>query len=198
MRKVNPLRVMVASLALLSVINLKASSTNETSKTLGVAVMLPSGKVDHIAIRDDQQGAVHKIVPMIPIRGANGVYGVRVEPYLSQGQVAVRLTALVGADAVEAQGSCLRKGAAFKTVPIGSYVIGNEGDSLQVAEMGRFGLPTLTFSAATVPVVPVSSGDPCCFTSDGLECCWSCSGCKTQSCFDQCQQEEAECLSVCD
>lgn len=198
MRIVTPLRTLVVSLALFSVINLNAGTPKEPDTTLGVVVTLPNGKIDRIAIQNNE-ASTRRVAPMIPMTGANGVYGVRVEPYISNGLVAVRLTALVGANATEAQGSCVRKSgsASLNRVEIGSYVIGNQGDSLQVAELERLGLPPLTLAAAVLPVVPVSSGDPCCFTADGLECCWSCSGCKTQSCFDQCQQQEAECLSVC-
>ena len=187
-------RIVVAGFALLSVINLQASNTNETNTTLGVAVTLPGGTVDRFAIPND---AAPKTPSMIPLKGSNGVYGVRVEPYLSDGLVAVRLSAVVGGNTTPAEGSCLQRGGRGKSIVLGSYVIGKKGESLQIADLGKFGLPNLTVSAAAVSVLPVSAGDPCCTTPDDLICCWSCGGCRTQQCIDACMQEEAECLAVC-
>lgn len=194
MRKVNLFRIIAVCLALLFVVNAKASNPNETNTTLGVAVTLPGGVVDRFAIEND---ASRRIAPMIPLKGSNGVFGVRVEPYLAEGLVAVRLSALVGDNSTQVDGSCLQKAGTLKSVAVGSYVIGKQGDSLQIAELAKFGLPVLTVAAATVPVLPVSLGDPCCGTSGGLECCWSCSGCKTQQCLNLCLAQEQECLNAC-
>jgi hypothetical protein len=194
LRAVNPFRAIALGLALLSVVNVQAGTLNNANTTLGVTVTLPGGGVDRFAV---ENATTHKLAPMIPLKGTNGVYGVRVEPYISDGLIAVRLSAVLGGSSAQAEGSCLQKSGPVKSIEIGSYVIGKQGDYLQIADLEKFGLQPLTITAATVSIIPVSSGDPCCFTSDGLECCWSCSGCKTQSCFDACQQQEAECLSVC-
>jgi len=193
-RNVSPLRVMVTAVALFSLLSARPISATDTNTTPGVTVTLPGGTVDRFAV---QNASTHKLGPMIPLTGVNGVYGVRVEPYISEGLIAVRLSAVMGSSSAQAQGSCLQRSGARKSVEIGSYIIGKEGDFLQIADLAKFGLPPITVTAAMVQVVPVSSGDPCCFIPEGPECCWSCSGCRTQSCFDQCQQEEAQCLSLC-
>ena len=194
MRTVTPFRSMLLALALLSAANMQASSSNDANTTAGVTVTLPGGAVDRFAV---ENATKRKLAPMIPLKGTNGVYGVRIEPYISEGLIAVRLSAILGGNSAEPEGSCLQRSGPTKSVEVGSYVIGKQGDFLQIADLAKFGLPPLTITAANVSVVPVSNGDPCCFTSDGLECCWTCSGCKTQSCFDACQAQEAECLSAC-
>ena len=194
LRTVNPFKAIALCLALFSVVNVQASNLNNANTTAGVTVTLPGGGVDRFAV---ENASTHKLAPMIPLKGTNGVYGVRVEPYISEGLIAVRLSAVLGGNSAQAEGSCLQRSGPVKTVEIGSYLIGNQGDYLQIADLAKFGLPPLTITAATVSIVPVSSSDPCCFTGGGLECCWSCSGCRTQSCFDACQAQENECLSVC-
>jgi hypothetical protein len=190
------LLIIGVSVGLLSALNLNASASDEGNTTLGVTVTLAGGTVDRFAIQNEASKA--KSTPMIPLKGSNGVLGIRVEPYLSEGLVAVRLSALVGESSSAANGSCLRKAGAVKSVAIGSYVIGKQGDFLQIADLAKFGLAPVTVSAARVRVLPVSGGDPCCYTSQGIACCWSCSGCKTQQCFDECLQQEQECENACD
>ena len=142
---------------------------SEPARTLGVSLSLPDG---HFIAFPIQHGNTEEQMDPIPIPGYKDLFGIKMYPYMAGDKVAVRILALVPK---KQQPTSLEPIDPAK-VPhehrlVGDYVLGKVGDTVQVAEFARFGLPTLTARVVLAPFAADSPTDPCCCTDSGLICC---------------------------
>jgi hypothetical protein len=173
MRNVRFTLTFAACLLLAIATNAQTQPTStEPARTLGVSLALPDGNFIAYPI---QHGTVPEDLLPIPIRGYKNVFGVRIYPHMSEDKVAVRIWAMVPKTDADVKSSDPAVSDPTKTPHehryLGDYVLGNEGDSLQVADFTKVGLPALTVRAVRAAFVLDSPGDPCCCTSGGLFCC---------------------------
>lgn len=165
------------------------------SKSLGVSLALPDGH--YVAYPIQPPGTEEEKLSPIPISGYNNVAGLRIYPYMTGDQVGVRVTAMLTDKPAADNSGPSTPAVAHRHQLVGSYVIGKEGDSLQLADLGKFGLPPLAVKVVKAEF-SADPADPCCCTNDGLNCCgrtWAlmcatCAGvCPTCGAFRKPQQD---------
>jgi hypothetical protein len=134
-----------------------------------VAISLANGKT--FTVPADSSRAAHRMIAAIPLTGNDNVVGLRVEPYVSGNLVGVHVYALLGAGGsfANATSSC-EAVRTWKARSIGSYLIGGTEESLQLADLTRFGLPALRVSVVRTTYAPATAEDGCCDCS-GTICC---------------------------
>lgn len=148
-----------------------AQTPPEPKRSLGVSLSLPDG---HFVGFPIQNGTPEENLAPIPIKGYKNTLGIRMYPHMSGDKVAVRIWAMVPQTPLTNVSEPLDP----TKVPhehrlLGDYVIGKEGDVLQIADFSKVGLPTLTAKVILAPFSTESPEDPCCCTTDGLVCCGS-------------------------
>ena len=176
---------LVSSLLLLTLPLFAAGPKHQQSvkdvTALGISVGLPDGSSEVVPVKK-------KVSTVIPTPGAKGVFGVQLEPYMSGRSVAVHVNAVTGREWKESQGPSFQSGHKLKTRMLGSYVIGAEGDSIQLADLAQFGLPSVTLKVVTATAEEKScaqGGDPCLLCDNGLICCWT-NPTQQQECINAC------------
>jgi hypothetical protein len=167
------------------------------TKSLGVSLAMPDGHF--VAYPVQPAGADEEKLSPIPITGYNNVAGLRIYPYMAGEQVGVRVTAMLTDKPATPAAGPATPAAGHAHQLVGSYIIGKEGDSLQLADLGKFGLPPLAVKVVRA-AFSEDPADPCCCTNDGLNCCgrtWAqmcaiCAGvCPTCGALKK-QQQDAE------
>lgn len=161
-----------------------AQTSPEPKRSLGVSLSLPDG---HFVGFPIQNGTPEENLTPIPIKGYKDVLGIRMYPHMSGDKVAVRLWAMIPKTQLSAASEPLDP----SKVPhehrlLGDYVVGKEGDSLQIVDFAKVGLPTLTAKVIMAPFSTESPDDPCCCTTDGLICCGSTFIKMCQTCANVC------------
>jgi hypothetical protein len=143
--------------------------TSEPARSLGVSLALPDG---HFIAYPIQKGTRPENLLPIPLSGYRNVFGIRMYPHMSGDKVAVRIWAMVPKTPVsEASAPPDPTKVPHKHQLIGDYVLGHNGDSMQIADLKKVGLPALTAKVVLAPFSTKSPSDPCCCTTDGLTCC---------------------------
>ncbi|HEY6251617.1 MAG TPA: hypothetical protein VI685_16795 [Candidatus Angelobacter sp.] len=172
MKKNTSLLLVVAAL-LLTVATVMAAQTAQTSpqpkRSLGVSLSLPDGYFVGFPIQD---GTPEENLVPIPIKGYKNLFGIRMYPHMIGDKVAVKIWAMIP----KAELSTISEPLDPTKVPhehrlLGDYVVGKQGDSIQIADFAKIGLPTLTAKVVLAPFSTESPEDPCCCTVDGLNCC---------------------------
>jgi hypothetical protein len=165
--------VFAASLLLFFAVTAKCAQNDnkpsEPASSLGVSLSMPDG---HFIAFPIQHGNTEEQMTPIPIPGYKDLFGIKMYPYMAGDKVAVRILALVP----KKQQSTSSDQIDPAKVPhehrlVGDYILGKVGDTLQVAEFARFGLPVLTAKVVLAPFAADSPNDPCCCTDNGLVCC---------------------------
>lgn len=159
----------------------KQQQSPKDTATLGISVGLPDGSSEVVPVQK-------KVSTVIPTPGAKGVFGVQLEPYMSGRSVAVHVKAVTGGEWKESQGPSFQSGRKLKTRKLGSYVIGSEGDIIQLGDLAEFGLPSVTLKVVAATAAEKScaqGGDPCILCDNGLICCWT-NPTQHQECLNAC------------
>lgn len=159
---------------LLVAVPLLASSPDQKATapavpTMGVSVVMADGSSEIIPIEK-------KMSAVIPTPGARGVFGVQLEPYMAGRNVAVHVRAVKGEAWADAKGPSIQAARTRGTKALGTYVIGSTGDSIQLADLARFGLPSITLKVVNTDAgqrTGADDADACIICSNGLECCWT-------------------------
>lgn len=141
----------------------------QAAPTMGVSVTMADGSSEVIPIQK-------KMSAVIPTPGAKGVFGVQLEPYMSGGMVAVHVRAVKGDAWADAKGPSIQTARTRGTKMLGTYVIGGTGDSIQLADLAQFGLPSLTLKVVIDnpdQKAGAEDADGCIICTNGLECCWT-------------------------
>jgi len=160
----------------------KQHQAAKANPTVGISVSLPDGSSEVVPVQK-------KASSIIPTPGVKGVFGVQLQPYMSGQKVAVKISAVTGDSWIASLGPTLQKAHAKATRPLGSYVIGKTGDSIQLADLAEFGLPSLTLKVIKADLsaqsCPGDAADPCILCDNGLICCWTTPA------------QHAECIAAC-
>ncbi|HEY6972591.1 MAG TPA: hypothetical protein VJA94_25500 [Candidatus Angelobacter sp.] len=147
----------------------KQQPAAKATPTVGISVSLPDGSSEVVPVQK-------RASSIIPTPGAKGVFGVQLQPYMSGQKVAVKISAVTGDNWTASLGPTLQKAHAKATRALGSYVIGKTGDSIQLADLAEFGLPSLTLKVVKANLSAKScsgDADPCLLCDNGDICCWT-------------------------
>lgn len=162
MRRLRPTLPLLAVLVLFLATGMQGqqAAPSSTNFTLGVSLEVSDGHA--IAFPVQTAGSREDQLPVIPMPGHKKVSGLKIYPFMSGDQVAVRVAALVPAKSANAAPQVRR---------VGEYVIGQAGDSLKLAALTRLGLRPLAVTVVKAPFFTDIAEDPCCFNNQGLICC---------------------------
>lgn len=137
--------------------------------SLGVSLAMPDG---HFIAYPIQHGTAPEDLLPIPITGYKNVFGIRMYPHMAGDKVALRVWAMVPKKQfVNNPAATDPAKVPHDHLYLGDYVLGREGDSLQIADLTKVGLPALTAKVVRAHFSTDSPTDPCCCTTDGLVCC---------------------------